>query len=133
MGFQAPVSPSESIPSELMTSDYGRTADRVTVEAARTSLDDLMAWVGVDGLVAAIRSPGLLAAIDQHGAAIRDELRERVTDAPALAEYAREVHVTALIEGHLLPDPSRLDWSDAPSYLLRLVAVCALAGVADCI
>jgi hypothetical protein len=116
-----------------MTSDHGRTTDRMTVEAARTSLDDLMAWVGVDGLVAAIRSPGLLAAIDQHTAVVRDELGERVTDAPALAEYARGIHATALIDGRLLPDPSRLDWSDAPSYLLRLVAVCALAGAADCL
>jgi hypothetical protein len=116
-----------------MTSEFGRTANRVAADAARSSLDDLMAWVGVDGLVAALRSPGLLAAIDQHAAAVRDELGEHVTDAPALAEYARDVHATALMQGHRLPDPGRLDWSDAPSHLLRLVAVCALAGAADCL
>jgi hypothetical protein len=116
-----------------MTSEYGRTADRVAVEAARVSLDELMGWVGVDGLVAALRSPGLMAAIDQHAAVVRDALGAGVTDAPALAEYARDVHVAALVEGHLLPDPGRMDWSGAPAYLLRLVAVCALAGAADCL
>ncbi|GAA1817171.1 hypothetical protein GCM10009835_41420 [Planosporangium flavigriseum] len=105
----------------------------MAVDAARASLDDLMAWVGVDGLVAALRTPGLLAAIDQHAAAVRDVLGERVTDAPALAEYALDVHAAAIVEGHLLPDPGRLDWSDAPAYLMRLVAVCALADVADCL
>jgi hypothetical protein len=116
-----------------MTSEYGRTANPMAVDAARASLDDLMGWVGVDGLVAAIRTPALLAALDQHTAAVRDDLGDRVTQAPALAEYAREVHVAAIIEGHLLPDPARLDWSRVPSYLLRLVAVCALAGAADCL
>src|SRR4051794_17672960 len=59
ISFQAPVSRLEPITSGLMTSEFGKTADLVAVEAARSSLDDLMAWVGVDGLVAALRSPGL--------------------------------------------------------------------------
>ncbi len=116
-----------------MTSEYGATADAMTVGAARTSLDDLMGWVGVDGLVAALGSPGLLAAVDQHAATVRDTLGESVTDAPALARYARAVHAAAIRAGGLLPDPARLDWSRAPEYLLRLVAVCALAGAADCL
>jgi hypothetical protein len=116
-----------------MTSEYGMTADAVAVDAARTSLDHLMGWVGVDGLVAAIGSPGLLAAIDQHATVVRDVLGERMTDAPALAGYARDVHAAAVREGHLVPDPARLDWSRAPAYLLRLVAVCAIAGAADCL
>ncbi|NJC71606.1 hypothetical protein HC031_18045 [Planosporangium thailandense] len=116
-----------------MTSEFGRTANRMAVETARASLDDLMAWVGVDGLVAAIREPGLLAAIDQHSATVRDTLGEHVTDVTALAEYAREVHAAAFVDGHLLPDLDRLDWSNAPSYLLRLVAVCALAEAAGCL
>ncbi|HEV7897603.1 MAG TPA: DUF6401 family natural product biosynthesis protein [Planosporangium sp.] len=116
-----------------MTSEYGRTVNPMATDAARTSLDDLMGWVGVDGLVAAIRTPALLAAVDQHAAAVRDELGDRVTDTLALAEYARNVHLAAIITGHRLPDPRRLDWSQAPSYLLRLVAVCSLAGVAGCL
>jgi hypothetical protein len=116
-----------------MTSEQPMTADAVAVDAARTSLDHLMAWVGVDGLVAAIRSPGLLAEIDQHAAAVRETLGERVTDGPALAGYAREVHAVEVRAGRRLPDPARLDWSRAPGYLLRLVAVCALAGSADCL
>jgi hypothetical protein len=116
-----------------MTSEYGMTTDAVAVGAARSSLDDLMGWVGVDGLVAAIGSPGLLAAVDQHAALVRDALGDLVADARALAGYAREVHGAAVRDGHLLPDPARLDWSRAASYLLRLVAVCALAGAADCL
>jgi hypothetical protein len=116
-----------------MTSEHGMTTDMVAADAARVSLDHLMGWVGVDGLVAALGSPGVLAVVDQHAAAVRDALGTRVGEPRALAEYAREVHVAALRDVHPLPDPARLDWSTAPAYLLRLVAVCALAGVADCL
>jgi hypothetical protein len=116
-----------------MTSEQPLTADTTAIDAARTSLDHLMGWVGVDGLVAAIASPGLLAAVDQHAAVVRETLGSQVTEAPALAGYARDVHALAVRAGHRLPDPTRLDWSRAPSYLLRLVAVCVLAGAADCI
>ncbi|MGC9666872.1 DUF6401 family natural product biosynthesis protein [Planosporangium sp. 12N6] len=116
-----------------MTSEHGMTADPTVVEVAHACLDALMGWVGVDGLVAAIRTPAVLAALDQHTAAVRDDLGDRVTHAPALAEYARQVHATAVIEGHRFPNPARLDWTYAPAHLLRLVAVCALAGAADCL
>jgi Family of unknown function (DUF6401) len=113
-----------------MTSEYGTAADAMTVGAARASLDHLMAWVGVDGLVAAMRSPGLLARVDQHSAAVRDALGEAGLDAPTLAEYARVVHAAALRRGESMPDPARLDWLRAPAYLIRLVAVCSLAEAA---
>jgi hypothetical protein len=116
-----------------MTSDYSTTADAVALDAARTSLDHLMAWVGVDGMVAAMRSPGLLAAVDQHAAEVRDLLGDRVHHAPALAAHARTVHQAATLLGHTLPDPARLDWASAPAYLVHLVAVCALAGTAGCL
>jgi hypothetical protein len=117
-----------------MTSEYGRTTHRTAVEtAARAVLDDLMAWVGVDGIVAAMRTPAVLAQLDQHMAAVRDELGQWLDYAPALAEYARVVHSTALAEGHVFPSPRQLDWTYAPDYVLRLVAVCALADTSDCL
>jgi hypothetical protein len=97
-----------------------------TVGAAQASLDHLMGWVGVDGLVAAMRVPGLMALVDQHAAAIREKLGEDA-DVAALADYARVVHTAAVRRGEPLPDPASLDWAVAPPYLLRLVAVCAIA------
>jgi hypothetical protein len=97
-----------------------------TVGAAQASLDHLMGWVGVDGLLAAMNQPGLMAVIDQHAAAVRDVLGD-VEDLAALADYARVVHAAAVRRGDEMPDPTRLDWDNAPSYLLRLVAVCAIA------
>jgi hypothetical protein len=118
----------------MASGEYGSTTNATAVEAvARACLDALMGWMGADGLVAAIRIPALLAAVDQHAAAVRDELGDRVTDARSLAEYARQVHAAAMAEGHRMPAPGRLDWTHAPAYLLRLVAVCALAGAADCL
>ena len=104
-----------------MTIDQSAT----TGGAARASLEHLMAWVGVDGLVAAINSPGLRAAVDQHAAAVRDAVGD-VLDVIALADYARVVHATAIRAGQAPPDTARLDWTRAPAYLLRLLAVCAL-------
>jgi hypothetical protein len=104
-----------------MTIDQSTT----TGDAARASLEHLMARVGVDGLVAAINSPGLLAAVDQHAAAVRDVVGD-VPDITALADYARVVHSAAVRRGQALPDIARLDWTRAPAYLLRLLAVCAL-------
>ncbi|WP_240939954.1 DUF6401 family natural product biosynthesis protein [Planosporangium flavigriseum] len=116
----------------MTSGEYGSTTSTMMVEeAARACLDALMGWVGVDGLVAAIRDPGLLATIDQHAAVVRDVLGEGVTEARALAEYARQVHAAAMAAGHRMPGPGRVDWANASAYLLRLVAVCALAGTAD--
>jgi hypothetical protein len=116
----------------MTSGEYGSMTNTMVVEeVARACLDVLMGWVGVDGLVAAIRDPGLMATIDQHVAAVRDELDDAVTDVRALAEYARQVHATALAAGYQMPGPGRVDWAHAPAYLLRLVAVCALAGAAD--
>lgn len=97
-----------------------------TVGAAQASLDHLMGWVGVDGLVAAMSQPGLMAMVDQHAAAVRDALGE-AHDLAALADYARVVHAAAVRRGDEMPDPADVDWDAAPSYLLRLLAVCAIA------
>jgi hypothetical protein len=97
-------------------------------------LDDVMARVGVDGLTAALAHPGLLASVDQHATAVREALRAagRPADAVALASYAISLMAAAARMGYRIPLPGEadlphLDWSDAPGYLLRLVAVCAMA------
>jgi uncharacterized protein DUF6401 len=100
---------------------------------AHAVLDQLMAQVGVDGLVAAMRNPGLMAAVDQHAATIRETLRAAgcEMDVFALAGYARSALAVLTRGGHSLPDPSTVDWSRAGGHLLRLVAVCSLAEAAD--
>jgi hypothetical protein len=103
------------------------------VLTAHAVLDQLMARVGVDGLVAAMRTPGLLAAVDQHAAVIRETLRAagRPLDGVALAEYARSVLAVLNRCGQALPEPEAIDWNRADGSLLRLVAVCFLAEAAD--
>jgi hypothetical protein len=99
------------------------------VLTAHAVLDQLMASIGVDGIVAALRNPGLLAAIDQEAAAVRETLRGagRDVDVVALAGYARSVLALLHRHGHTLPEPDAIDWNQAGSHVLRLVAVCALA------
>jgi len=119
-----------------MSSAFDATADATTVPTAQLALDDLMAWVGVDGLVAALRSPGLLAAVDQHAAAVREALIARGggVDAAGLAGYARSVTAAAHRMGRTLPvQGDDVDWSRAGWHLLRLVAVCAVADDAGCL
>jgi hypothetical protein len=105
------------------------------VVSARSFLDDLMARVGVDGLVAAMRIPGVHAAVDQHAAAIRFSLREagRGVDVVSLAAYGKSVLAVMQRGGRRLPDSDTLDWSRAPGLVLRLVAVCALAEATGCL
>ena len=98
------------------------------VLTAHAVLDQLMAQVGVDGLVAALRNPGLLAAIDQHAAAIRDSLSVDVRPLTAiiLAAYAEGVRDAAFRHGWE-PPAGAIDWSTPDWVLYRLLAVCALA------
>jgi hypothetical protein len=99
------------------------------VLTAHAALDQLMASIGVDGLVAALRNPGLLAAIDQHAAAIRETIRTsgRPVDLVSLAGYARSVLALLNRHGHAVPAPDAVDWDNANSHVLRLVAICSLA------
>lgn len=110
-----------------MTTEY--TADLTPAIAAYTDLDELMAAVGVDGLVAALRSPGLLAVVDQHAAAVRESITaaDKSLDGVSLARYARSVLAVATRHGRELPDAATLDWSRAEWFVLRLVAVCSIA------
>ena len=102
------------------------------VLTAHAVLDQLMASVGVDGLVAALRNPGLMAAVDQHAAAVRETLRSagRDVDVVALAGYARSLTAVLHRSGRTLPAPDAIDWNRADGHVVRLVAVCALAETA---
>ena len=117
----APVSASSPVASEAAT-------------AARTLLDEMMARVGVDGLVAAHADAGLLAQVDQHAAAVRDALAHagREVGAGGLAAYARSIAAAAHRMGRPIPEPGHAyvdgsAWLTAEWHLMRLVAVCMIA------
>jgi hypothetical protein len=102
--------------------------------AARALLDEMMARVGVDGLVAAHADTGLLAQVDQHAAAVREALAHagRAADARGLASYAKSIAAAAERMGRPVPQPGRAyvsgsAWLAAEWHLLRLVAVCMIA------
>ncbi|GAA2577935.1 hypothetical protein GCM10010399_04620 [Dactylosporangium fulvum] len=100
--------------------------------AARHQLDQVMAMVGVDGLVEALAQPFLLAKVDQHAAAVRESLTAagKPVDAISLAGYARSVIAVHQRHGRPLPTPDSVDWTAADWTALRLVAVCHLADAA---
>jgi hypothetical protein len=107
------------------------------VDSARALLDEMMARVGVDGLVAAHTDAGLLAQVDQHAAAVRDALAHagRAVDAGGLASYAKSIVAAAHRMGRPVPEPghayrSGIAWMAAEWHLLRLVAVCMIAEAA---
>ena len=104
------------------------------VDPAYALLDEMMARVGVDGLVAAHTDAGLLAQVDQHAAAVRDALAHagRAVDAGGLASYAKAIAAAAHRMGRPVPEPghayrSGTAWLAAEWHLLRLVAVCMIA------
>jgi hypothetical protein len=97
-------------------------------------LDEMMARVGVDGLIAAMADPAVLAQVDQHAAAVRDALAAagRRPDAAGLAAYAKSIAFAARRAGNPLPSPGGSPictpgWMAADWHHMRLVAVCAIA------
>ena len=106
----------------------------VPTSPAAGTLDEMMARVGVDGIVAALADPGVLALIDQHAAGVRDALAGADVDADAdgLSSYARSIVAGARRMGRSLPAPGAAPsgsaaWLAAEWHLLRLVAVCRIA------
>lgn len=100
---------------------------------ARSYLDQVMAMVGVDGLVEALAQPFLLAKVDQHAAAVRQSITAagKAIDSISLAGYARSVIAVHQRHGRPLPTPDSVDWADADWTVLRLVSVCSLADAVD--
>jgi Family of unknown function (DUF6401) len=113
-------------------------APLLPADPARALLDEMMARVGVDGLVAAHADAGLLALVDQHAAGVRDALAHagRAVDAEGLASYAKSIAAAATRMGRPVPQPGHAyasgpAWLAAEWHLLRLVAVCMIAESAD--
>lgn len=102
----------------------------VRLAAARAALAELAHRLGTPGLAAAATRPGLLAEVDQHAAALRDLLGDGVRPPSpiALAGYAEGLRDTAADLGWQVPTADGADWARAPWLLVRLVAVCQLAG-----
>jgi hypothetical protein len=113
--------------------DSGRR-DSVTW-AAGVALDRLHREVGTPGLPVLRRSPALLAVVDQHAAQVRDTLAgaDGVITVTALAGYADGVLDIAVSRG---VDPFAAAragaWHGGPWALMRLLAVCLLAGKGRC-
>ena len=106
---------------------FAATQEPTTDASAREYLEEIMALVGVDGLVEALSTPGLLAHVDQHAAAVRESIRAagRAIDPPALASYARSVLAVHRRCGRELP--AAIDWAAPGWTVLRLLAVCSMA------
>ncbi|WP_433825390.1 DUF6401 family natural product biosynthesis protein [Actinoplanes sp. CA-015351] len=109
-------------------------AAAVAVRPAGAHLDEMMARIGVDGLVAAFASPALLARVDQHAAAVRDALADagRELDAEGLASYARAITAGAARMGRTIPAAGEAPmtaagWMGAEWTLQRLLGVCLIA------
>jgi hypothetical protein len=100
---------------------------------ARFQLDQVMAIVGIDGLVEALAEPAMLATVDQHAAAIRESITSagKEIGPVSLAAYAKSVLAVHERHGRPLPSPTTIDWARADWTVLRLVAVCSLADAAD--
>jgi hypothetical protein len=108
--------------------------DGLVLDPHTALVDEIMARVGVDGLVAAFADPGLLALVDQHAAAVRDALEEagREADVAGLSAYIRSIVAGARRAGRALPGAgeapvSGAEWRAADWHVLRLLAVCAIA------
>jgi hypothetical protein len=106
---------------------FAAIEEPTTDASARQYLDQIMALVGVDGLVEALSTPGLLAQVDQHAAAVRESIRaaEKPVGPAALASYARSVLAVHQRCGRDLP--SAVDWTTPGWTVLRLLAVCSMA------
>jgi hypothetical protein len=108
--------------------------DGLVLDPHTALVDEIMARVGVDGLVAAFADPGLLALVDQHAAAVRDALEEagREADVAGLSAYIRSIVAGARRAGRALPEAGEApvcgaEWRAADWHVLRLLAVCAIA------
>jgi hypothetical protein len=107
----------------------GPTAD-TTLEWCDQLLATLSARVGEAGLAAAHSDPDLSAEILRHEADVRAWLGAQglAVSRQSIAGYAAVLLAAAQRCGRVLPsDPQGYDWSAAEWYLLRLLAICAMA------
>ncbi len=116
-----------TLPRNTRAGGFGN--DAANIRAARRTLVDLVTRLGVAGLAATRHEPGLGAVIDQHAAAIRDELGEagRPPSTVALAEFAEHLRAASGYLDWPPPPPGVEHWRRANLVTIRLLAVCQLA------
>lgn len=108
----------------------GTTAD-TTIEWCDQLLTSLQTRVGDAGLVAAGRDRALGADVARHEDQVRVWLagQSLTVSRQSIAGYAAVLLTAAQRCGRQLPaDPERYDWSGAEWYLIRLIALCAMAA-----
>jgi hypothetical protein len=116
-----------TLPRNSRAGGFGN--DAANVRAARRTLVDLVTRLGVAGLGATRHLPGLGATIDQHAAAIRDDLGEagRPPSTVVLAGYAEQLRAASGYLDWPPPPPGVEHWRHADLVTIRLLAVCQLA------
>jgi hypothetical protein len=110
----------------------GPAAD-TTLEWCDHLLASLQDRVGDAGLLAAGRDHALGVSVDQHQHQVRAWLTARglAVSRQSIAGYAAVLLAAAQRCGRRLPaDPQRFDWSGAEWYLVRLLALLAMAAEA---
>ena len=107
----------------------GPTAD-TTLEWCDQLLASLQDRVGDAGLLAAGRDGALGSSVDVHKEQVRAWLTGQglAVSRQSIAGYAAVLLAAAQRCGRQLPaDPQRYDWSGAEWYLIRLIALSAMA------
>jgi hypothetical protein len=107
--------------------DATQQQQHLIAAAARLALRQLTRHIGEPGGAAMRVRPALLASVDQHAAEVRDALGARLRP-EELAAYADGVADTAAGHGWDPSEALSADWAAASWPLLRLLAVCTLAG-----
>ena len=110
----------------------GPTTD-TTIEWCDELISSLQERIGDAGLRAAERDGALGASVALHTDQIRAWLTGQclAVSRQSIAGYAAVLLTAAQICGRRLPtEPHRHDWSAAEWYLIRLIALCAMAAEA---
>jgi hypothetical protein len=105
--------------------------ETVAVEWCDQLLATLTSRVGASGLAAASLDPGLRAELARHESEVRDWMGGQglAVSRQSVSGYAAVLLAAAQRCGRLLPpDPQADDWADPEWYLVRLVALCAMAA-----
>jgi hypothetical protein len=105
--------------------------ETLAVEWCDQLLATLTSRVGAGGLSAASLDPDLRAEVARHESEVGHWMTGQglAVSRQSIAGYAAVLLVAAQRCGKLLPpNPQTTDWADPEWYLVRLVALCAMAA-----